>query len=106
MKKILGVLLMLSMAIGGTVIATNTTKDVQAATTIQSNRWYEGMTDGYDEQVYTYKVQGPGYFYYQVVPDQAGHYYDGEFYDTTSHYVQTSMIKNYKSYENNQNANY
>ena len=53
MKKILGVLLMLSMAIGGTVIATNTTKDVQAATTIQSNRWYEGMTDGYDEQVYT-----------------------------------------------------
>lgn len=30
MKKILGVLLMLSMAIGGTVIATNTTKDVQA----------------------------------------------------------------------------
>lgn len=97
---------MLSMAIGGIVIATNTTKDVQAATRLQSNRWYEGMTDGYDEQVYTYKVQGPGYFYYQVIPDQAGHYDDGKFSACTWHYVRTSMIRNYKSYENDRYAYY
>ena len=107
MKKVLGALLMLSMAIGGTVVAPNTTKDVQAATTIQSNRWYEGMTDGENDQVYTYKMQGSGYFYYQVVPDQSGYYYEGK-YDPNGgyYYVHTSMIKNYKSYVNDEYAYY
>nr|WP_288664323.1 hypothetical protein [uncultured Anaerostipes sp.] len=106
MKKVLGALLMLSMAIGGTVVAPNTTKDVHAATTIQSNRWYEGMTDGESDQVYTYKMQGSGYFYYQVVPDQGGYYYDGEYESSTSYRVSTSMIKNYKFYEKNEDCYY
>lgn len=107
MKKVLGALLMLSMAIGGTVVAQNTTKDVQAATTIQSNRWYEGMTDGTNDQVYTYKMQGSGYFYYQVIPDQAGYYDDGKFVENSYfHYIKTSMIKNYKSYVNGHSSYY
>lgn len=99
MKKVLGALLMLSMAIGGTVVAPNTTKDVQAATTIQSNRWYEGMTDGENDQVYTYKMQGSGYFYYQVIPIGGGCYYKGNFEENSVYWVETSIVKNYKMYD-------
>ena len=107
MKKILGALLILSMAIGGTVVAPNTIKDVQAAITIQSNRWYEGMTDGKNDQVYTYKMQGSGYFYYQVIPDEPGFYYqNGEFCHAEGQWIETSMIKNYKAYVNESSAYY
>lgn len=106
MKKIIGALLMLSMAIGGTIFATSTTKDVQAATMIQSNRWYEGMTDGSNAQVYTYKMQGSGYFYYQVVPDAGGYYNKDEYYQDNTYYIYTSMVKNYKLYEKEQRAEY
>lgn len=100
MKKILGALLMLSMAIGGTAIATNTTKDVQAATTIKSNKWYQGMTDGEKAKVYTYKMQGSGYFYYELVADEDGYYYYGNYQANDSYFVNTSMSQNYKQYEN------
>lgn len=99
MKKILGALLMLSMAIGGTVLAPNTTKNVQAATTIQSNRWYEGMTDGEKSRVYTYKMQGSGYFYYQVITDTDGYYYEDEYVANNTHFVYASMTQNYKKYD-------
>lgn len=101
MKKVLGALLMLSMAIGGTVVAPNTTKDVQAATTIQSNRWYEGTVDSDNDQIYTYKMQNSGYFYYELVADEDGYYYKNGSYEYGSYYVITSMIKNYKLYVNN-----
>ena len=99
MKKILGALLMLSMAIGGTVVAPNTTKDVQAATTIQSNRWYEGMTDEENAQEYTYKMQAGGYFYYQVITDTDGYYYEDHYVKNDIHFVYASMTKNYKTYD-------
>lgn len=104
MKKIISALLMLSMAIGG-ITFTAKTKDVQAATTIQSNRWYEGMTDGTNDQVYTYKMQASGYFYYKVIPSEGGYYYRDQYYESNSDsWVNTSMVKNYKVYVNNRRS--
>ena len=107
MKKIISALLMLSMLITGITITPNTTKNVQAATTIKSNKWYTGMTDGDNAKVYTYKMQSSGYFYYQVIVDEDGYYYEDEYRkNSTGTYVYTSMIKNYKTYENEEYARY
>lgn len=106
MKKIVSTLLMLSMLISGIAIAPKTTKDVHAATTISSNKWYTGMTDGTNDKVYTYKMQSGGYFYYQVIPDAGGYYSGDNYYKSTSYHIHTSMIKSYKSYVNEKNCYY
>ncbi len=96
MKKNLSILLLsaLFLLLFGTVNPI----EADAATKIDSGKWYFGCTDGTTDQTYTYNMQESGYFYYQVIPYEDKYIFEGEEVSDDTYKIYTSMVSKYKTY--------
>ena len=105
MKKTMNKLLLLGLiAICFILFAPG--KNVDAASVIIPGQWVSGMTNGTNKNIYTYKMQSSGYFYYQILLDQDYYYHSGERTQSSSFWVYTDMDSNYKSYIDKDRAHY